>query len=497
MERDLEGADVKTKPMAHQKIGRARLAKHPDVYALGCEQGTGKTWMLLADAERQYAAGAISGLLVIAPKGVHVNWVLREIPKHMSTEHVAEFWLSGASQKHKRRLERLLQTEDALAILAINVDAVNTPNGMKFAHRFLTHFRCMIVVDESQRIKNPKSKRTQRTILLGEQAVSRRISSGTIIANSPLDLFGQFEFLRPGLLGTTSYRAFTSEFADVLPAYHPLVQHILEEQAKKNKNKGGFRGTPQIIRQDEKGNKVYRNLDKLRKLIKPLTYRVLKSECLDLPEKIYQTHYFELTSPQRRTYERVAEEMRFIRDDGDIDLFTAMTLLMKLRQITSGFILVDGEATELKESGPRLAALKEIVEDAEGSIIVWASFREEIRQVVKALRSLGVVQYHGGTSTKDRTEAVDSFQSGEARIFIAHPAAGGLGLTLTAASVVIYYSSSFSLEERIQSEDRAHRIGTRHNVVYIDLVARETVDERIAAALQKKAIVAAEILNGL
>lgn len=481
---------MKTQAMAHQTTGHAKLAMHPEAYALGCEQGTGKTWMILADAEQQYLEGRIRGLLVIAPNGVHTNWVRREIPKHLSVPHEAEAWYSGAGARHMKKLERLFKVEGALPILAMNVDAVNTKKGYECAQRFLRRWRpAMMVVDESQRIKNPSAKRTQRCHALGELAASRRIASGTLVANSPIDLFGQYEFLAPGLLGTTSYRAFVAEYSELLQPGHPLYEHIV----------AGRRGHPQIIKKDSAGRPIYRNLDKLRSLIAPHTYRVTKEDCLDLPEKIYQTMYFELTPPQRKLYNAVKNDLRFEREDGQIDIFTALTIINKLQQLTSGFILLDGEPTELVEHRPRMAALDEVVADAEdGGIIVWAKFRAELAAIAEHLAKYGpVVTYHGGTSTKDREVAVEAFQSGEARFFVAHPAAGGTGLTLHAAKTVVYYSCGFSLEERVQSEDRAHRIGTRHPVRYIDLVATDTIDERIATALQAKAGTAATILEGI
>jgi SNF2 family DNA or RNA helicase len=481
---------MKTQAMEHQKVGEARLLAAPEAFALGAEQGTGKTWMLLNDAEHQFKARRIQALLVIAPRGVHINWVRREIPTHLSVPHAAEFWLSGAGKRHMAKLDKLLREEpgERLVVLTMNVDAVNTDAGFAFAGKFLRRFKAMVVVDESQRIKSPTALRTKRVHRLGELAVSRRIASGTLVANSPLDLFAQYQFLQPNLLGTTSYRAFVAEYSELLPDNHRLVQEIRSRARHAN---------PQIVKRDIMGNPVFRNLDKLQGRMAPHTFRVLKEDCLDLPDKIYQTHYFDLTPAQQRLYNSVRDDMRFERADGEIDTFSALTLINKLRQVTSGFIMVDGEAIELRESGPRLAALKDIVEDAEGQIIVWASFREELRQIAEALKEHGVVQYHGGTKAKDREEAVDAFQRGDARIFVANPAAGGTGLTLTNARTVVYHSCSFSLEERLQSEDRAHRIGTKHNVVYIDLVARDTIDERIAAALQAKAGVAAMLLGGL
>jgi len=478
---------MKTTPMAHQVEGQRRLDAAPEFFALGAEQGTGKTWMLMNDAERQFNRGLINGLLVIAPKGVHVNWVRREIPAHMSVPNRAGYWLSGSGKRYLKTLEKIFWAEQGeLAILTMNVDAVNTKDGHAMAERFLRQYRCMFAIDESQRIKTPTAKRTKKILDLAELAVSRRIASGTLVANSPLDLFSQYQFLRPGLLGTNSFRAFTAEYAELLPPEHPLVQTI--------RQRSRARGLPQVIAK-EGGRPKFKNLKKLHDLIAPHTYRVLKSDCLDLPDKIYTTHYFELSKPQRRVYEGIKADLRYERSDGEIDTFTALTLINKLRQVTSGFIMVDGEATSLREAAPRLSALKEIVADAGGQLIIWATFREEIKQIAEALADEGVVTYYGDTSDEAREDAVDDFQAGKARIFIGNKAAS-TGLTLTAASTVVFYSNEYSLEVRSQSEDRAHRYGQTKSVVYIDLAARDTIDEQIAAALQSKKGVAAEVLDG-
>lgn len=483
---------MKTKPMEHQKAAEEFLLARPEYAALGCEQGTGKTWMLMNDAEKQWMSGKIEAMVIIAPKGVHSNWILREIPTHMSIPLKCEYWLSGAGVKKTRKLERLMRvnSQEQMPILSMNVDAVNTKKGFDFVKRFLETHRSVIIVDESQYIKNPDAKRTAKVSNLGKLAASRRISSGTLVANSPVDLFSQFNFLSPGLLGTTSYRAFVAEYAEILPASSPLVAEIM----KKSKR----RGTPQIIARDKDGRPKFRNLDKLREMIRPHTFRVTKDECLDLPKKLYQTAYFELSPAQMRLYNTVKDQKRYERDDGEIDEFTSLTIIHKLRQITSGFIMVEGEATELTENAERMQALLDTIDRYEGSVIVWASFREEIRQISAVLKKGGhtVVEYHGGTSDKDREIAVDSFQSGEARFFVANPAAAGRGLTLHKASVAIYYSSSFSYEERSQSEDRPHRIGLDHFMLYIDLAAIGTIDERIAAALQGKKETARQILDG-
>lgn len=487
---------MKTEPMKHQLEGRARLRENPRFFALAAEQGTGKTWMLLDDAEHQFETGRIQALLVVAPKGVHTNWVRREIPQHLSVPVVSDHWVSGASARRKKRRERLLRLQDqgALVVFAINIDALNTKDGKAYAERFLHCYETMMVVDESSRIKNPSAGRTKACIDLGKLAKSRRIASGTMLSQGPLDVFSQFEFLAPRgkLLGTSSYRAFVAEFAELLPDNHHLVRHAA------SKSRGGF--APQLVRTDEAtGQPIYRNLDKLQNLMAPYTFRVLKKDCLDLPDKIYKTVYYELEPGQRKVYDIAAEELRYERDNGDIDKYTALTKCTKLQQIASGWIKTDAGLEPVSKGNPRLALLKEVLEDVDGQFIVWAVYRHEIEQIAEALAAAGIscVQYHGGVGDSDREAAVDAFQAGEARAFLGNAQAGGIGLTLTAASTAIYYSNGFSLEIRLQSEDRCHRIGTKKSVLYIDLAAVDTIDERVAAALQAKANVASAVLDGL
>lgn len=481
-----------TQGMEHQLTGVERLQGRSH-YGLACEQGTGKTWMLLADAELDAMAGDINGMLVIAPKGVHANWVLREIPTHMQIPTLSHYYLSGAGVRRQRQLEHLLNYRgDDFPILTMNVDALNTKNGFNAAMQFLKRFDANFTIDESQRIKNPTSGRSKKAFALANLATRRRISSGTMIANSPLDAYGQFHFLRPGLLGTKSYRAFVAEYAELLPEGNPIVE------GAKARAKGG-RGNPQIIARDPMGRPRYRNVDKLTQLIAPHCYRVTKKECLDLPDKIYKVHYFHLNKRQQAVYDAIANDARMHFEDGHVDTYTALTLINKLRQVTAGFIMTNGEAVDLDPDPDRMAALRDLVEDVEGKAIIWAAHKAEIRMIADWLFSQGeeVVEYHGGISNSQREEAIDRFQNGTARWFVANEKAGGTGLTLTAAETSIYYSSDFDLDSRLQSEDRNHRIGTKHNVVYIDLCAVGTVDERVAAALQSKKQTALQILDGL
>ena len=417
----------------------------------------------------------------------------------MSINYMAAFYLSG-NAKAAKSVDKLFDKRyhgdvPTLKILAINYDALITKDGWKCVQRFIhTCSSIYAVLDESTRIKNPKSKRSQRCMALRPNLAYRRIATGTPASNSPLDVFGQMEFLEDGLLGTTSYRSFVAEYAEIMPDDGHLMRHIQQRQQAISGAASRFK-KPQIIARDEAGQPIWRNLAKLQKLLSPHSFRVLKKDCLDLPPKIYQTQYFELDAAHRRLYDTTKKELRITVEE-DLLTFSKLAIITKLQQITSGFLKIGDETADL-DNTQRLDTLLELVEDIDGSVIIWAKFRRELADIAAALRkaNYSVVEYHGGTGTKDRELAIDSFQSGEAKFFVGHQKAGGIGLTLTAANTVIYYSNDYSLEDRLQSEDRAHRIGTTKPVVYIDIVALDTIDEHITAALQEKDAVAKTVMG--
>jgi hypothetical protein len=297
---------MKTQGMLHQIEALRRMANR-ETFALFMEQGTGKTWTLLADSERLYSAGKIDAIFVIAPKGVHTNWVNREIPAHVDAPVIARAWRSGAGKRAMARLEELFRPREdgetpPLRVLSMNIDAVMTKEGNAFARRFLTATRALFIIDESSRIKNPDTGRTKAVLKLRLLAAYARIATGTPITNAPVDVFSQMEFLESGLLGTTSYRAFVAEYAELMNNNHPMMQHMIRRNPRA--------AQAQIIARNPDGSPKWRNLEKLQKLLEPHSFRVLKRDCLDLPEKIYKVHPFELNTDQARAYALMRYELR-------------------------------------------------------------------------------------------------------------------------------------------------------------------------------------------
>ena len=497
---------MKTQGMT-QQIEALRRMSGKKWFALFMEQGTGKTWSFLADAERYYAVGKIDAMFVLAPSGVHENWVLREIPMHMDCNYIAKFWQSGMGKRAFAQFEKdmLTPTEPGeirpLRILTMNYEEMATSKqAFEFACKFMRATKCIFVLDESHKIKTPESKSatTRKVMKAKPLAVARRIGSGTPM-DKPQDIFTQMQFLEDGLLGTDSFHAFMSEFAVLVDPVNPSRE---SDWAMRRQIKANPRLAWAIIvaKDDDTGLPMYRNLDKLNKLLEPHSYRVLKKDCLDLPPKQFTNHYFELTSEQRRAYTLLEEELRIETSDGRIKPIHALAKFGKLQQITSGFVIVPGE-DELRyigEENPRMDAIMRRLEDFPGKKIIWARFREEVAELKRRVIDAGIkmVEYHGGVKKGERNEAIEQFQNGDAQVMLGVQKAGGQGLTFTASNCTFFCSNEFSALARLQAEDRNHRIGTvGDSVLYIDLVARDTIDEAIARAHQFKISLSAEILG--
>lgn len=499
---------IKHKMMAHQDEALKFISSKstlPDCYGLLMEQGTGKTPVEIVDAARRWEAGQINALLVLAPNGVQSNWVLRELPKHMpeGVKWAAAAWYSGAGRHEQEMLDQMINAPaESLHVLCMNWEALTTQKGLAYAQKFCEKFagRLKVTVDESQRIKNPKAERTKKLLLLKKYTTVRSILSGTMILNSPFDAFSQFGWLNENILRTSSFPAFKAEYAEIMPPTSGLMQHLAKQ---------GIKYLPQIVIKDAQGRPKWRNLDKLEALIAPHIYRVLKKDCLDLPEKVYQQRWFQMTPKQESVYAKLRDELRILLEDGSESPIAKIGSITKLSQLVSGFYLVPGtdvaEWLMVQENNPKFNVLMEELETSRAigeQVIIWARFQAELKAIAVLLKAKGwsYVEYHGEvTKKKERIAAIDKFERGEVEFFLSQQAAGGTGLTLiapksmTKTMSVIYFSNTWSLDDRLQSEDRAHRIGQEKSVRYVDILGEDTLDAPILTALRNKQDIAAII----
>jgi SNF2 family DNA or RNA helicase len=420
---------------------------------------------------------------------VHRNCVDNEIPAHLPewTEYRAAYWKapSTASKAHQQAWDAAANHGPGLAILAVNVEALSHKGAFEEIRAWARRRKVLCVVDESNDIDNTKAKRTKNVIKIGEQALYRRIATGTPVGERPLDLYAQFAFLGPGMLGFQDFESFKRTYAKL------EVVHGVE----------GWRWgvdpeTGRLAKIKAPVERVvgFRDLNDLSERIAPHSFRVLKRDCLDLPDKVYAKWPVELT-PEQATHYRELKNQLWTEVKGKlIAAPRAITLLLRFQQLTGGY----PEAVPL-DNNPRLHALAEYARALPGFFIVWAHFRAELEGIAQtlrdALRGWEIVLYHGGIPQEQRARAVKAFQDGTARVFVGNPAAAGRGLTLTNADQVAYYSNSFSLTERLQSEDRAHRIGQKNNVTYTDFYAPGTIDEKVLDALRNKKALA-DVVTG-
>jgi len=446
-----------------------------ETYAYFMEMGTGKTKVLIDNMSMLYDKGKINGALIVAPKGVVGTWYNNELPSHLPNhiENVTILWQSNITKKQKEKLESLFEIEESLHILVMNVEAFSTEKGKAFATKFMNCHETLMAIDESTTIKTPTAKRTKNILNLSKQAKYRRIMTGSPVTKNPLDLYSQCEFLSPWLLDFTSYYAFRNRYAEM----KTLHMHGRQIQVV-----NGFKNLPELS-------------DKL----KPFSYRVLKEDCLDLPDKIFIKRHITLSPDQKKLYEQMKKEAIAILEGKKSTTVNTLTQLMRLQQITCGHFTAD-DGTTKSIANNRITELMDVLEETEGKAIIWAHYQYDITNIIEAVSKKygkeSIVDYYGLTSQEKRQPNIKRFQDDpRCRFLVGTPSTGGYGITLTAANTVIYYSNGYDLEKRLQSEDRAHRIGQKKSVTYVDLICEETVDEKIVKALRKKINIASEVLG--
>ena len=459
--------NYKTKPFQHQRDALNAGGMHTD-YAYFMEMGTGKTKVAIDNAAFMKKNLWINWVIVIAPNSVYRNWI-DEIQKHSWTSVIYV-------HKDKNVYGDARHPERNLKWFLINVEALSHKSGVDKLKSLLTRKGCrhLMILDESTTIKNRSAKRTRNICKLGKLADYRRILTGSPITKSPLDLYTQCEFLSPRLLGYDSFFTFRARYA--------VMQQI-------------EMGGRQML-----FPKYYTNLDELTQKLKNFSYRVKKKDCLDLPDKLYTARKINLTTKQAEVYNRLKKFAYATINSDEITFANKLTEILRLHQVANGFVKSDDGTIQVFDDCPKLKELLEILEDTEGKFIIWANYVQNIKTIINKLKEKyganSVVSIFGEVSTEDRQQAVSKFQNDDScRFFVGNPSTGGYGLTLTAASYVVYFSNSYNLEVREQSEDRAHRIGQEKNVTYIDLIAENTIDEFIVTALDKKLKLSAETLG--
>lgn len=490
---------MKTNLRDYQKEA-VKFAGGREFFANLLPPGLGKTLIELYRIWHLRKHRGLTGVLYICPKSIYPNiqaefeahWNFREEPLDIV------FWTGGTSQAYQFELRRSLEPWDSLKVAVVNVEAFSHERVMKFVKRFAEshnqpHNRprttALCVIDESSRIKFNKAKRTKHILSLSKLFNFRDIMTGTPVLERPVDLWTQCQFLHPMALGERSFVQFRYKFCQTELCRIPEIKD----------------GKPVIDRFGRRQWRTFykvtggKNLTVLRERLYGFSFRKEKHEVLSLPEKVYQQRYIELTSAQNRLYKELKKETLVKLETGEVDAQNAVVTLTRLQQLLCGYLTKTDKTHEEIESN-RISELLNVLEEIDEKVLIWCHLTKPLEDIIKTLSETygpqSVIRYDGATSTQDRELALVRLKEDkDARFFVSNPNVGGIGLTLNAATTSIYYINSASLETRLQSEDRNHRIGTTGTVTVIDFVVKGTLDERLLQLLKSKSDLATEILG--
>lgn len=463
----------KTAPFRHQaEVFEASW--HLPAYGLFWEQGLGKSKTLIDTIACQWSHGRIDAAMVLCPKSMIPEWVDGQIPEHMPTETMGVTRVLGwqaaraGTVRAKRAADDLLR-HDGLSILVVGYGSLTTVAFRRYSDRFMTARRYAAIADESSMIKSPGAARTRAAWRISRRAIIRRIASGTPVV-SPFDLYAQGIFL--------------DEYMWRRKRLHPFAifraRFGVYERVFYGRQRWSLQG--------------YQRLDELADIMAEMGSRRQKTDCLDLPRKTYSRRYFDLGAAQKHAYADIRTRT-LLDDDGERTEMSPIVKLMRHSQVTSGYdVAADGIKIDLcPRDNPRIAALREILCEVSGQAIIWCRFIHDV-ETIRGASIDGLAVYEG--TDDQRAKTLELFRSGRARLLVAKPSMLSMGVTLHcegACSTAIYYTTSYSLVERLQSEDRIHRVGQPHACSYIDIVARGTCDVKVLSALRAHRDVAALI----
>lgn len=436
--------------------------------------GTGKTKMTLDIAADKFLRDEIDGMVVIAPNGVHRQWVNTAIPAHLSDAVPRRCQVWKPTRKVDKDILEQGRGRRVLRVLTFNVESFSSDSGkaFKLLKKLLRTGRFMLVIDESSRIKNYKAARTKALKRLRELAAVRVILTGTPVTKGMEDFFSQYEFLDPAIIGLTNFFAFRHRYCVTIPAY-----------------RGAALGVVKIT--------GYKNQEELIRKIAPVSF-MIGSDVLGLPPQRFERREVIMTPEQAEIYAmlrlELVEDLRARRITKPAN---AAVRLLRMQQVLCGRyyerVAVEGEEEVYAET-PRILpsnrpnALADLLEEHDGQAVIWARFQEDIDDIVSVAGGMGrVAIYDGRTPDAERERAVEMFKAGDIDYFVSNPAAGGTGVDgLQVCSAAVYYSSSFNFEHRMQSEGRIFRMGQRFSTLYTDLVVPNTVDDLILKNLKDK-----------
>jgi len=454
------------------------FCKDREFFANNCEMGLGKTLVELSRIHYLFQRELITGVVWITPKSI-----MHDLYEHLEKSWPNDtpvrvlLWRAIDTQKYATEMNAMMQDGGALKILVANTEAFSSARIEKTIRHFSkAHKKKLVVIDEASRIKERTSLRTKRILNLFHDYSYRDILTGSPVLNTPEDLWAPCHLLSPTALGPAVGRNFYTFRA----RYSELKLESIWVK--------GPRGPVQRSFKTVVG---YRNLEELSERLKTFSVRLTAEEVLDLPPRRYEVRYVDLTDEQKRAAHKLEQDLYLLLQGGsEVKITNVLAQMAKLHQVILGFIQDDIGGRHLLKSN-RLTELGHVLDEVGGKVIIWASHHfsiELIKSFLEGAYGVGsVIDYYGLTPQEQRASNLEKFRmDSKCRFMVANPEVGGIGLTLTHAATCVYWNNTFSLEDRLQSEARIWRISQEKPVLYVDLIAKGTLDEKIFLALKDK-----------
>lgn len=516
----------KTLPYKHQEEAIS-FSENKEYFAYFLEQGLGKTKLFIDTASKLYLEGKIEAVLFIAPVTTINQFIIEQLPLHSAIPYEVLLFKKGGSKKFERDfrffLEQDYREEGKIKYLVTNIEGFSYDTYLHYFRLFLKNNESIVCIDEVHYIKNLDAQRT-RNIIFGLSDIVRSgkkivkvlpfakyrcVLTGTPVSNSPYDLYSVFEFLYPGFWGMPfgAYRArYGLEKTDMIPSSHKMFKRRLSLKEMKYIREAYSKGVEIsniasmfLVSESDVSFLIhnpdiqvpYKNLPELKQKIAPFSFIRKKKDCLDLPDKIYEKVYVDMNPKQKIAYKEMLRNLETEYEGIEFTASNALTKLIRLAQITSGFIPGEKEAISIGDTNPKIDALLSIIEEyGELPAIVVGRFVQEIKDAAKAIQEafpdLEVEYLVGEIEVKKRSEIIERFKNKEIDVLVATRRVIGTGLNLQVSSIMYSLSNDFSFVDRSQGEDRIHRPGQKHPCTYIDFIAKGTIDEKIYSVLAQK-----------
>ena len=473
--------EYKTQPYRHQRLALNKQHNQTE-FANLMGPGTGKSKVILDLASYLWAEGELDTLVILSDNGLHRRWITEQVPTHVPdwVAYESAAWRTGTVNKELAEAEvRCKKGSGRLLIVAINTELMSHPSGGKLVRDLLRGRESMLVLDESQRIKVPSSKRTKAIWSVGLHAKFRRIATGTSVTRGLEDLYSQFRFLNKALIGADTYTAFKGEYCNV------VIPKIWVDD--------GAGGRRQV---DAAYSKIvsYRNVDQLQAKIAPYSFVCELEDCVDMPERVTEKLPIPLTPEQKRLYKQLTDVYIAELKSGKVsEAPLAIQRLQKYMQIAAGHVTLKDDPARWEAVPTRRieACLERFDMVLPRQVIIWCAWQADVEQLYTAFKKAGhqPTTYYGGvlSSTQAvRDRNLDAFKAGHANPLIATSSSGGAGLTINEATVTFLYSYDFDLEHWTQLRARNYRIGQGHKCLEYVAYAPGSADVRCLSVLDRK-----------